>query len=142
MKAEATETRSEDRSTASQEQRISDMNNEELCKWIKQMGAPEKTLIEMRSSKIEGAELVYAINTDRHTAEEIRAVRRQLGVQQDVILCMRIERRINAEIKEDQERREHELAEQIKRNQGRRKQMLATPIKEDRNIKNQTKHEK
>lgn len=58
MKAEATETRSEDRSTASREQRISDMNNEELCKWIKQMGAPEKTLIEMRSSKIEGAELV------------------------------------------------------------------------------------
>ena len=122
MKAEATETRSEDRSTASREQRISDMDNEELCNWISQMGASEKTLIEMRSSRIEGAELVYSINTNRHTAEEIRAVRRQLGVQQDVILCMRIERRINAEIKEDQERREHELAEQIKRNQGRRKQ--------------------
>ena len=86
MKAEATETQSEDRSTASQEQRISDMNNEELCKWIKRMGASERTLIEMRSSKIEGAELVYAINTSRHTTADIRAVRRQLGVQQDVIL--------------------------------------------------------
>ena len=69
MKAEATETRGEDRSTASREQRISDMDNEELCKWIRQMGASEKTLVEMRSSKIEGAELVYAINTNRHTAE-------------------------------------------------------------------------
>ena len=134
MKAEATETRSEDRSTASQEQRVSDMNNEELCKWIKQIGAPEKTLIEMRSSKIEGAELVYAINTSRHTTADIRAVRRQLGIQQDVILCMRIERRIFAEIEEDKERRqkeladhqvrrEQELADQIERNQERREQV-------------------
>ena len=123
--------------TLSNNQCISDMDNEELCKWIRQMGASEKTLVEMRSSKIEGAELVYAINTNRHTAEDIRAVRRQLGVQQNVILCMRIERRIFAEIEEDKERRhkeladhqvrrEHELAKQIERNQYNRPCPAAT----------------
>ena len=73
--------------------RITTMDNVQLCDWMEQMGASNETLEELQRSGTDGNELLFCLDAGRQTNENIQMVEKQLKLDDNVLLCMRLRQR-------------------------------------------------
>ena len=90
------------------------MDNIQLCNWMEQMGASKETLEELQRSGTDGSELMFCMDTERQSNENIEMVEGQLKLAGNPLLCMRLRQRLTSEATDERGGRDQERRMEIR----------------------------
>ena len=93
--------------------RLRDLSHSQVCDWMEGMGASTATIEAVQMTQLDGAELVFCMDTETQTLEQIQVCERQLKLEDNDILCMRIRQRVTAQAADD--RHEAEMRTEAER---------------------------
>ena len=93
--------------------RLRDLSHSQVCDWMEGMGASTATIKAVQMTQLDGAELVFCMDTETQTLEQIQVCERQLKLEDNDILWMRIRQRVTAQAADD--RHEAEMRTEAER---------------------------
>ena len=84
------------------------MDNIQLCNWMEHMGASKETREELQRSGRDESALMFCMEAERQSNENIEMVEGQMKLAGNPLLCMRLRQRLTSEAAGEREGRDQE----------------------------------
>ena len=71
--------------------------------WMEQMGASQETLEELQRSSTDESKLMFCMDIERQSTENIEMTERQLKLEGNPLLCMRLRQQLTSDAADERE---------------------------------------